>query len=77
MRQPFDDTPTLGVIPIEQIEFNLKSKDDTPRVLRALQELWMNEPLRMALLLLLQCKIGKQTNQQVGRVTGASSYSRP
>ncbi len=66
MRQPFDDTPTLGVIPIEQIEFNLRSKDDTPRVLCALQELWMNEPLRMALLLLLQCKIGKQTNQQVG-----------
>ncbi len=63
MRQPFDDTPTLGVIPIEQIEFNLRSKDDTPRVLRTLQELWMNEPLRMALLLLLQRKTGKQTNQ--------------
>ena len=36
----------LGEIDVSQIKFDLRSRDDIPKVLRGLQHLYMNETLR-------------------------------
>ena len=42
MRSTINWSPTLGVVPIENIEIDVDSRDDIPRVLRALQEISHN-----------------------------------
>lgn len=36
----------IGEIDVSEIKFDLRSRDDIPKVLRGLQHLYMNEPLR-------------------------------
>ena len=36
----------LGEIDVSQIKFDLRSRDDIPKILRGLQHLYMNEELR-------------------------------
>lgn len=36
----------IGEIDVSEIKFDLRSRGDIPKVLRGLQHLYMNEPLR-------------------------------
>ena len=58
MRVAYRRTNTLGVIPIEKIEIDTKSRDDRPRILLALQKLWKNKRLRDRVLAILEEEIG-------------------
>ena len=48
MRARINRNPRLDIMPIEELRVNLKSRDDIPRVIRALQEIYMKEPVRDA-----------------------------
>ena len=68
MRFAYDRVRALGVVPIEEIRLNPKSRDDDiPRILMALKELWMYQPLRNNILSILEEQIGATANQTVGR----------
>ena len=67
MRVAYRRTNTLGVIPIEKIEIDTKSRDDRPRILLALQKLWKNKRLRDRVLAILEKEIGDGIDQDVGR----------
>lgn len=62
---------TLGEVDISQIQFDLKSRDDIPRILRGLQHLYMNEPLRKTVFDLLEQEFQPNVSKQVGRVAPA------
>ena len=44
----------IGEVDVSTIKFDLKSRDDMPRILRGLQHLYLNLPLRNAIFTLLQ-----------------------
>ncbi len=67
MRHQFDPAPSFGVIPIEQIEINPKSRHDMARVLRSLQQIWKSKLHLEQILTILRQKIGKTTRQREGR----------
>ena len=46
MRQRFDSNPMFTIIPIENIEIPLNSRDELPPVLVALQWIWTNSTLK-------------------------------
>ena len=46
MRQAINPQMQLGEIDISAITFDAKSRDDIPRLLRALQHIWTNLELR-------------------------------
>lgn len=58
---------TLGEVAISQIQFDPKSRDDIPRILRGLQHLYMQEPLRQAVFELLENEFQPSINKKVGR----------
>ena len=47
----------IGEVDISQIKFDLKSRDDIPKILRGLQHLYMDIPLRTKLFQLLEAEI--------------------
>ena len=57
----------LGEIDISQIKFNLKSRDDIPKILRGLQHLYMNLPLREKIFSLLEDRIAPKVDKGNGR----------
>ena len=57
----------IGVTPIGQIQFDPKDRDDIPRVLQALQHLYIDDSCRRQIFLLLQQAFGERTNLKVGR----------
>ena len=67
MRVSYNRVRTLGIVPIEEIEINLKSRDDIPRILKALKEVWMNVSLRDKILSILEEQIRSKMNEKVGR----------
>jgi len=67
MRALFDTAPTLGTTSIEAIFVDPHSRDDTPKIILALQSIWMNTSLRDQIVLYLQEAIGENTNQNMGR----------
>ena len=50
----------IGEVDISAIKFNAKSRDDIPRILRGLQHLYLNLPLRRALFDLLQTRMHRR-----------------
>ncbi len=52
---------------ISQIQFDPKSRDDIPQVLRGLQHIYVNLPLREAVFTLLEQHILPKVNKQNGR----------
>jgi len=58
---------TLGEMDISQIVFDKRSRDDIPKVLRGLQQLYLNEPLRKAVFALLEAELLPKINKATGR----------
>ena len=67
MRARINRNPRLDIMPIEELRVNLKSRDDIPRVIRALQEIYVNEPVREELLALLDAYISPDKRRDWGR----------
>jgi hypothetical protein len=57
----------LGEIDVSQIKFDLRSRDDIPKVLRGLQHLYMNEELRQSVFALLESEIAPKVSKRNGR----------
>ncbi len=62
MRQSINPQMQLGEVDISAITFNLKSRDDIPRLLLALQCLWTNIDLRNQVLNVLEGMISADRN---------------
>lgn len=56
----------LGEVDIAQIEFDPRSRDDIPKVLRGLQHLYMNQALRQQIFALLEAEIAPPRQQEAG-----------
>jgi hypothetical protein len=67
MREVRNAQMKIGEIDVSQIKFDLRSRDDIPKVLRGLQHLYMNEPLREKVFALLENEIAPKVNKQNGR----------
>lgn len=57
----------LGEIDVSQIKFDLRSRDDIPKILRGLQHLYMNEELRQSVFALLESEIAPKVDKSTGR----------
>jgi transposase, IS5 family len=57
----------IGQVDISKITFNLKSRDDIPKILRGLQHLYTDLPLRTALFTLLEKRIAPKVDKRNGR----------
>jgi transposase, IS5 family len=57
----------LGEIDVSQIKFDLRSRDDIPKILRGLQHLYMNEELRQSVFALLESEIASEVSKRNGR----------
>ncbi len=67
MREVRNAQMTLGEIDVSQIKFDLRSRDDIPKVLRGLQYLYMNESLREKIFALLENEMAPKVNKCNGR----------
>jgi IS5 family transposase len=59
--------PQLGSTAIADIQFDLKSRDDIPQILRGLQYIYVNTDLRNAVFNLLETHIQPDADQKNGR----------
>jgi|SRR5665647_2362831 len=57
----------LGELDLSQIKFNLKSRDDIPKILRGLQFLYMDMPLRKKIFALLEKRFAPTVDKGNGR----------
>jgi hypothetical protein len=57
----------LGEIDVSQIKFDLRSRDDIPKILRGLQHLYLNEALRHKVFALLASEIAPKVDKYNGR----------
>ena len=66
MRQRFEQQTTLGITPVSEVKFRLRSRDELPPVLKALQHIFVTPELNEKVFTLLEDKIcsGKK---QTGR----------
>ncbi len=67
MRKPGRFEAMPGRTRIEEIQIDVKSRDDIPAILLGLQELYLNESLRTAIFELLEERFGEDCNLGVGR----------
>lgn len=67
MRQTFDPQPRLGTMPIENLTFNPKSRDDTEVLCYALQALGCDAGTRDTVLALIQKSHNEHVNGANGR----------
>lgn len=67
MRVAQNDQMIFGEIDVCKIVFDLKSRDDIPKILRGLQALYTNIPVRTAIFELLQKKLSPQVSKTNGR----------
>ena len=58
---------TFGQVDISKIQFDYKSRDDIPQILRGLQYIYINRDLREKISKLLEEKILPKTNKKNGR----------
>jgi hypothetical protein len=67
MRQRFEQQTTMGITPISEARFRLRSRDELPPVLKALQHIFMTPELNEKIFVLLENKIcagKKKTGRQ-------------
>ena len=67
MRQRFEQQLSLGIIPISEVEIRIKSRDEMPPLLVALQMIFVTEKLNEAVFTILEdtiCKDKKATGRQ-------------
>lgn len=57
----------IGEVDIAQIKFDLRSRDDIPKILRGLQHLYLNLPLRAQIFQLLETELAPKVNKRNGR----------
>ena len=57
----------LGEIDVSQIQFDLRSRDDIPKILRGLQHLYMDAALRQKVFALLASEIAPKVDKSNGR----------
>jgi IS5 family transposase len=57
----------IGEVDVSQIKFDLKSRDDIPKILRGLQFLYMDLPLRKKVFALLEERIKPKVDKSNGR----------
>jgi hypothetical protein len=57
----------LGEIDVSQIKFDLRSRDDIPKILRGLQHLYLDEALRQKVFALLASEIAPKVDKCTGR----------
>jgi IS5 family transposase len=57
----------IGEVDISQIKFDPKSRDDIPKILKGLQHLYMNLPLRTQIFDLLEAELSPKVNKRNGR----------
>jgi hypothetical protein len=57
----------IGEVDISQMKFDLRSRDDIPKILRGLQHLYMNLALRRELFALLDKRIAPKVSKRTGR----------
>jgi transposase, IS5 family len=57
----------IGEVDISQIKFNLKSRDDIPKILRGLQHVYMDVALREKVFALLEARIAPTVDKGNGR----------
>ena len=62
-----NSNPRLDIVPIEELRLNPKSRNEIPRVLRAMQKIYVDEPTREALLALLDAHISPDKRRDWGR----------
>lgn len=66
-RQIYNPQMQLGSVAISQIEFNLKSRDDIPKILKGLQYIYITPALREKIFSLLEERISPAINKENGR----------
>ena len=66
MRQRFKQQTTLGITPISEVKFPLRSRDELPPVLMALQHIFMTPELNEKVFTLLEKKV-VNTRKKTGR----------
>jgi hypothetical protein len=57
----------IGEVDVSKVRFDLKSRDDIPKILRGLQHLYVNVPLRTELFALLEAQIAPKVDKHNGR----------
>lgn len=67
MRKTFEPQLTFGQTPIDQIKFDMRSRDEIPKLLLGLQHIYCNLELRQEVIKLLETMISKETNSKTGR----------
>ena len=67
MRQVQSNQLQFGEIDIASIEFDPRSRDDIPQLLRGLQYLYVNESIRVEVFQILETMIPKKVNSNNGR----------
>lgn len=67
MRVVQDRQMQIGEVDVSQIKFDLKSRDDIPKILRGLQHLYMDLALREQVFALLEERIAPAVNKRNGR----------
>lgn len=59
MRKRFDQQISLGITPIHEVKINIKSRDEMPPVLVALQTIFITPELNEKIFLILEDKLTK------------------
>ena len=57
----------IGEVDVSKVKFDLKSRDDIPKILRGLQHLYIDLPLRTKLFALLEERIAPKVDKRNGR----------
>src|SRR5437879_4486335 len=57
----------FGQVDISKIQFNPKSRDDIPQILKGLQYIYVNRPIREEIFQLLEKDIAPKINKKNGR----------
>ena len=70
MRLAFDPQRRLDCLPIEEVKLNLNCRDEIIPILRALQHVYADEPLRRQILGL----VGKDVNRRVAASMGDPAW---
>jgi len=57
----------IGEVDVSKVKFDLKSRDDIPKILRGLQHLYTTVPLRSKLFELLEAQLAPKVDKRNGR----------
>lgn len=67
MRKTFEPQLTFGQTPIDQIKFDIRSRDEIPKLLLGLQHIYCNLELRKEVFNILETMIPDKINAKTGR----------